>query len=234
MERRFVTLVVCAVPGIVVVQLLNTLVRAYAPSLGSTAYLDLAFGVVAASAASILIGSRMPGRTPALLAGALAGTLVALGSMLARGADAFAVALPITGLLTGLAAELVTARLPRSLDGIWNRRRGVALLWLVLALVALAQTGRLGARMADPASPWWLTNELPLWAEHQCIVAYVYAADLNRQGVANVYARGTTPASIPKRRTWPRWPTWFPTIRTSTHRSSCFFRGWLFCSATTS
>lgn len=42
-----------------------------------------------------------------------------------------------------------------------------------------------------------MTTKLPLWAEHACTTAYVYAADLNQQGEPNVYAAEHYPGLNP-------------------------------------
>ncbi|HKA24648.1 MAG TPA: glycosyltransferase 87 family protein [Candidatus Eisenbacteria bacterium] len=77
--------------------------------------------------------------------------------------------------------------LPASLDGAWRRRRVVSILWALSALLAIAQMGRLSAFMADSSRTWGATVPEPLSTNHACLSAYVYAADLSRRGVENLY-----------------------------------------------
>src|SRR2546426_1115756 len=72
--------------------------------------------------------------------------------------------------------------LPASLDGAFGRRRLVSLLWVVLAIAAVVQMGRLSAFMADSTRTWGATVPDPLSTNHQCMSAYVYAADLSARG----------------------------------------------------
>ncbi|HYJ33572.1 MAG TPA: glycosyltransferase family 87 protein [Candidatus Binatia bacterium] len=78
-------------------------------------------------------------------------------------------------------------RLPGSLRGAIRRRPLVAAAWLLLALVAIAQMGRLSAFMADSSRLWGSTIPDPLVSNHQCLSAYVHAADLARRGEENIY-----------------------------------------------
>src|SRR5262249_35904142 len=78
--------------------------------------------------------------------------------------------------------------LPASLDGRWRRHRVRSLAWTLLATLAIAQMARLSAFMADDRRQWGATVPDPLSIHHQCLSAYVYAADLQRRGVANLYA----------------------------------------------
>ena len=90
--------------------------------------------------------------------------------------------------LVCLAAIPWAARaLPSSLDGVARRRPVVSLLWVALAVIAVLQMGRLSAFMADASREWGSTVPGPLATHHQCMSAYVYAADLSRRGVDNVY-----------------------------------------------
>src|SRR5262245_47952288 len=88
----------------------------------------------------------------ALLGLGLAAPIVAATAAVARGAPApaWAVGGPLAALALGGALRL-RRRLPEALDGAARRHPVRAALWLLLALVALLQIGRLGAFMADPA-----------------------------------------------------------------------------------
>lgn len=77
--------------------------------------------------------------------------------------------------------------LPAGLDGAFRRHPGRGTALLLLALLMLVQTARLGAFMLDRESNWWVTTADPFWSKHVCAVAYFYAADLDRQGESNIY-----------------------------------------------
>src|SRR5262249_49565951 len=85
------------------------------------------------------------------------------------------------------ATPWIAPALPAALDGAWHRNRTVAILWVLLALLSIVQMGRLSAFMADSSREWGATVPEPLSAHHACLSAYVYAADLDRRGVANLY-----------------------------------------------
>ena len=85
------------------------------------------------------------------------------------------------------ATPWIARALPTSLDRAWPTRRTVSILWLVLALIAIAQMARLSAFMADSSREWGATVPDRLSTRHACMSAYVYAADLSRRGVANLY-----------------------------------------------
>lgn len=119
----------------------------------------------------------------ALAVGATCGLIAwpALGVLVGR------LAIPVALVLGATLMWLARRRLPRSLDGSFRTRRGVAIAWSVLALVTIVQTARLSAYMADASRDWFLTTKQEFWSKHMCMVAYFYAADLDRQGEANVY-----------------------------------------------
>jgi hypothetical protein len=93
-------------------------------------------------------------------------------------------------LALGIALCLWLARrLPEDLDGLATSRRWVCAAWLLISILALAQTARVSAFMLDPAArqhslfpgdPWYLA--------HSCLTAYAESARLAGQGEANIYA----------------------------------------------
>lgn len=120
-----------------------------------------------------------------IVAGAvgLAGGVVAFVVHGASGAVVVPLAVAIA---QALAIQEVAPRLPERLES--NRgRAGRTVAWGALALVAVVQLARLSTYMADPEGDFWITTGDPFWAKHQCMSAYVYAADLHRQGEPNVY-----------------------------------------------
>jgi Glycosyltransferase family 87 len=88
----------------------------------------------------------------------------------------------------------VARRLPPSLRGARRRRPLRAALWGLCALIALAQLARLSAFMGDPARRWGSAVPTPQAAGHQCLAAYVHAADLQRRGEPNLYDARFYPA----------------------------------------
>lgn len=84
-------------------------------------------------------------------------------------------------------AQVITGRLPPSLDGMLRVRPAASLPWAFVGVILLIQTGRLSAFMADDNVDWWLTSRQPLWAKHMCLPGYIEPVDLHLQGVDNVY-----------------------------------------------
>jgi hypothetical protein len=126
---------------------------------------------------------------------------VASGSALlaaAIAAPAAARAHAAAGILIGCAClaatPLIAARLPCSLRGARQRRPIASAIWVLVALIAVAQMGRLSAFMADSSRRWGSTVPDPAAADHQCMSAYVYAAELSRRGERNIYDTRWYPA----------------------------------------
>jgi hypothetical protein len=69
----------------------------------------------------------------------------------------------------------------------WPGAGVVSLLWVLLATLGVLQIGRLSAFMADASREWGATVPDPSATHHMCLSAYVYAADLSRRGVDNLY-----------------------------------------------
>jgi hypothetical protein len=90
----------------------------------------------------------------------------------------------VAGLIGG---GLLRRQLPRRLDGAARRRPALTAIWVILAGVTVVQTGRFGAHLIDPSRDWWITTKQEFWSKHACMTAYLYAADLDRQGEENVY-----------------------------------------------
>ena len=90
-------------------------------------------------------------------------------------------------------AALLAPRLPDALRGLRRRRPWLVALWLVVSLVAGAELSRRSAFMADWTKVWG--SVIPgSAAEHQCMAAYVEAADLARRGEPNLYDERFYPA----------------------------------------
>jgi alpha-1,2-mannosyltransferase len=85
-------------------------------------------------------------------------------------------------------------RLPVALRGGFKRRKLLSVVWFLLALIALLQFSRLSAFMADPTRTWGSTVPDPMAIGHQCMSAYVQAADLVRRDEKNIYDEKFYPA----------------------------------------
>jgi len=111
-------------------------------------------------------------------------------------------ALPRLGVVAGVVALLLAAgaartfwrSVPEDVSGARRRRPVVAALWVLAALFALLQVGRLSAFMADPERTWGSLVPDPAVTEHACLSAYVVAADLSRRGTVNLYDERYYPA----------------------------------------
>jgi hypothetical protein len=105
---------------------------------------------------------------------------------------------PVAGavvlLLAAGTAWLVWRWVPEAVSGARRRRPVVAALWVLAALLSLAQVGRLSAFMADPDRVWGSVVPDPQVAGHACLSAYVVAADLSRRGTLNLYDERFYPA----------------------------------------
>ncbi len=95
-------------------------------------------------------------------------------------------------------ANWLAGILPEWLDGVSRRYPIRSILWVVLALLMLTQTARLSSWVTDSSEEWWITTSNPFYAQHMCMAAYIYAADLNRQGVDNVYDLSHYPGLNPE------------------------------------
>jgi MFS family permease len=86
------------------------------------------------------------------------------------------------------------AQIPETLRGATRRRPVLSVAWVVLTLLALVQMGRLSAFMVDSSRLRGSTVPDPVAANHQCMAAYIHAADLCRRGETNVYDERWYPA----------------------------------------
>jgi len=104
-----------------------------------------------------------------------------------------ALALAPTGAFFALAGAWLARRLPERLDAQSLARPWLTAAWVLLALVAVVQVGRLSTYMTNTQSDWFLSTREPFYAKHECLNAYVYGAELNRRGEPNVYHAGHYP-----------------------------------------
>ncbi|MEN8006652.1 MAG: glycosyltransferase family 87 protein [Candidatus Krumholzibacteriota bacterium] len=131
----------------------------------------------------------------------LLATTLALMAWPALKVTTAAAALPLTLLLGIAAAWVLHRRLPldliAELTALARRNRWLTILWFLLIALGMVQTARQSLHIADPERGWWLTTKQALWSEHACMVAYVYAADLHRQGEPNIYEAEHYPGMNP-------------------------------------
>lgn len=128
-------------------------------------------------------------RVIALLLAALFGIFAAVGcsALFAPSSPQSLLALlPLAVAL--LLSPRLARRLPVQFDGISNGRRLLSILWLLLALTALARTAGLGVYMADPqrpqASTIWFDQ---FYVNHSCLSGYWKASELSKQGGVNIF-----------------------------------------------
>jgi hypothetical protein len=94
----------------------------------------------------------------------------------------------ITGAASGLAFRRLVPQLPHSVDGMARRRRVVAGLWLLAAMVAVVQSNRMSVFMADPnAVGYSLMPGLEMIETHSCLTSYVHGASVAQAGLENPY-----------------------------------------------
>ncbi len=95
----------------------------------------------------------------------------------------------VAGIIAGAASTCAALRgriarqLPEELDGWFERRPKLCWLWLVVAVLAVANTARLDVFAVDPGQEW--ASAFPMMPEsgrHQCLAAYVRAAELAAAG----------------------------------------------------
>lgn len=93
-----------------------------------------------------------------------------------------------------LLVPLIANKLPKTLRGGLKRHPILSIVWLLVGILAVLQVGRLSAFMSDPSRTWGSTVPDPAAIGHQCMSAYVQAADLARRGEPNLYAEKFYPA----------------------------------------
>jgi len=163
--------------------------RSLAATPGAPPAWALTWAVLGIAAAFALVHlAAWQRRRLAWLGGAIAAVAAVTLAVLHPGGPAVAAVTGAIGFLQTQASLRLSRRLSPSLAGLFRRRPVVTVLWGVLAVLMLVQVGRLSTYMADPSTDWWLTTRQEWWAKHMCMPAYIEAADLNRQGAANVYA----------------------------------------------
>ena len=99
-------------------------------------------------------------------------------------ATALSIALAIAG------AVLLARRLPSNLDGVLRRRPVLAIAWFALGLASIGVTARLATFMVDETRT--SASIIPFdefFVHHSCLSAHYQSANLQREGIANIYER---------------------------------------------
>jgi hypothetical protein len=179
--RRAVAVAVVTPLAVVIEHALGTLQSAWlGPPVGHAA-LHLVWPVLAAGLAWWLV----PKAWSSAAAAAMVGILLAAVGAIPWG---FLPLVALIGASLGLAATGIATVLPESVDRVWQRSRGKAIAWTVLAILAFVQVSRLSVFMADRDSTWGSTfPPVEFTITHMCMASYVHAADLTRQDDPNLY-----------------------------------------------
>ncbi len=198
-ERPVVALVATTTPAVVVAQGVAAILATLFPEYGPGNALHLTAAVIGVGLLSLAVWPRAMRFQPAFWAGLLlSSAAAALLGALNGGLSAACVAIFLVGPAQVVGA-LVTARfLPGNLDGAFQRRCVVSMLWGVLGLMTIVQTARISTFMAD--SSMLSCSILPFdsfYDTHMCQSAYVYAADLHGQGEENIYDAALYPLLSP-------------------------------------
>lgn len=196
-ERIAVAYVVISTLGVIATHTTNVFLATVAPTLAWPNAMSLAVAFIAAVTVLGVGWARIGDARQMLGVGLISSAVAAAALAVTAGSGHIPAALLIVGPVAAWAGFAVSHRLPARLDGAARRRRWLALAWGVLGVLTIVQTARLSTYMADSSYNWWLTTSHPFWSKHECMVAYIYGADLHRQGVDNVYAADLYPALNP-------------------------------------
>jgi alpha-1,2-mannosyltransferase len=99
--------------------------------------------------------------------------------------------------LASLGGWYLIRKLPSWINGTLKRSPIKSVLWFILIVLTTIQLVRLSSWVVDSNNNWNLGTWEPLSENHLCIAAYVYAADLNRQGIDNIYDLSLYPGLNP-------------------------------------
>jgi hypothetical protein len=103
----------------------------------------------------------------------------------------------LVGILVGAIAlpwllrRKLAAHLPVELDGWFARRRVLAAVWALAAVLAVVNTARITVFMVDSSQEWAsAVPPMPESARHQCLAAYIRAGELAARGHADLWKPG--------------------------------------------
>jgi len=95
---------------------------------------------------------------------------------------------PIAIALALALTPMASRRMPSWLDGSARRHPVKAVLFGLLAAVAIVQTARITSNRIDPSEPFLILTANEFWARHECGTAYFHACELLDRGEKNIYA----------------------------------------------
>lgn len=179
-SRRFVAGTAAALATIVWTHGLAALLRPLGPEDAPLAAVHL---TVAAFLAAALGTARLPRRDAESLACGLGLAGAAVIELLASGAGSTALALAPAAAAAVSGARWLGRRLPAAP----GRHRVAAVVWALVAVVAVVQVGRLAVAVTDTSKPLYLTTDHPFWFGHECIGAYLYGAEMSARGEPDLY-----------------------------------------------
>ncbi|MEM6928207.1 MAG: glycosyltransferase family 87 protein [Myxococcota bacterium] len=142
------------------------------------------------------IAARHSTRSAALVALATGGVTVLVTSIAVPGAPLAMASVLLVAPVAAAVGRWLQCRVPET----WVRQ--LAAPWSVGALglgavVTVVQFARLAAHVADPSVAFVLSTADPFWAEHECLPAYVHAAELAGRGDPNVWDAAHYPGIDP-------------------------------------
>lgn len=104
------------------------------------------------------------------------------------GKDAAGLALLVVAGLSGMILPWLVKRLPKELDGLARQRKGATVWVILLGIVAITQTARIGTFIGDPTrAELSVFPGVPFIVKHSCLTAYIEGARLATEGVPNIY-----------------------------------------------
>lgn len=122
----------------------------------------------------------------AAAAGTSAGAIAHHAGVPSIAAIAIGVAIAAAAIVIGV--PRLARHVPTEDSGRARRRPVRTVAWVLLAVVAIANTARLGVFMGDSQQVWAsMFPPIAESAEHECLSAYVRAGELAASGTANVY-----------------------------------------------
>ena len=179
-----------------------TLIATIALAHGLTAILpgaDLrevqALNALSLTVAAIIVGSIgcMASFHRSVASATVIGGLAGAAAMVVLAATGLAhwsggLSLLLVGMASGAIARWAASHLPSGLEEAAHENRRFTIVWLLLALLAVLQVGRLATFATAPDFDWFLLTRDPYFARHMCLPAYIYGAELNERGDPNIYA----------------------------------------------
>ncbi len=179
--RRFVAGTAASIGAIVWGHGAAALLRLIYPGGAPVVAVELSVGAVVVAIVGTVLLPRRFAEAAAAAAGLAAAVVL---EVVEPGSFAGAAALAPVGAAATVGARWLAGRLPRSID---RPGRLMAAAWMLLAVVAVVQTGRQAAAMTDHDLGLFITTDHPFWFKHECIGAYLYGAEMAARGEPDLY-----------------------------------------------